>query len=61
MLDILEAAVIPFLENIALWHERDISHSSVERILAPDVTIATDFALSRMVMIIKTLLYIQKK
>ena len=35
----------PALENVALWHERDISHSSVERVIAPDATIALDFAL----------------
>jgi len=44
---IVRAAVIPALENIALWHERDISHSAVERVLAPDATIALDFALAR--------------
>ena len=48
------------MENIALWHERDISHSSVERILAPDVTIATDFAISRLTYIIKNLLVYPK-
>jgi adenylosuccinate lyase len=36
------------LENVALWHERDISHSSVERVIAPDATIALDFALARL-------------
>ena len=41
------------MENIVLWHERDISHSSVERILAPDITIATDFALDRLNEIVK--------
>jgi adenylosuccinate lyase len=41
-------AVVPALENIALWHERDISHSSVERVIAPDATIALDFALARL-------------
>jgi adenylosuccinate lyase len=40
--------VIPALENVALWHERDISHSSVERVIAPDATIALDFALNRL-------------
>jgi adenylosuccinate lyase len=45
---IVRAAVVPALENIALWHERDISHSSVERVIAPDATIALDFALSRL-------------
>ena len=39
---------MPALENIALWHERDISHSAVERIIAPDTTIALDFALARL-------------
>src|SRR6201984_3908189 len=39
---------MPAMENVALWHERDISHSSVERVIAPDATIALDFALSRM-------------
>ena len=38
----------PALEDIALWHERDISHSSVERVIAPDATIALDFALARL-------------
>ncbi len=45
---IVRAAVTPALENVALWHERDISHSAVERIFAPDATIALDFALARM-------------
>ena len=44
---IVRAAVTPALENIALWHERDISHSAVERVFAPDATIALDFALAR--------------
>ncbi|WP_159999465.1 adenylosuccinate lyase [Roseomonas sp. 18066] len=39
---------LPALENVALWHERDISHSSVERVIGPDATIALDFALSRL-------------
>ena len=43
------------MENIALWHERDISHSSVERIFAPDITIAMDFALNRLTNIIENL------
>ena len=38
----IRSSVIPSLENVVLWHERDISHSSVERIMAPDITIATD-------------------
>ena len=51
----IRSAVIPSLENIVVWHERDISHSSVERIMAPDITIATDFALTRLKGIIKNL------
>ncbi len=46
---------LPALENIALWHERDISHSSVERVIAPDATIALDFALSRLAGMIERL------
>ena len=57
----IRSAVIPSMENIVLWHERDISHSSVERILAPDITIATDFALSRMATIIKKLVIYPEK
>ena len=44
---LVRAHVVPALENVALWHERDISHSSVERVIAPDATIALDFALAR--------------
>ena len=44
---IVRSAVIPALENVALWHERDISHSSVERFIGPDSTITLDFALVR--------------
>jgi adenylosuccinate lyase len=44
---LVRASVTPALENVALWHERDISHSSVERVMAPDATIALDFALAR--------------
>ena len=44
---LVRAAVVPALEDVALWHERDISHSSVERVIAPDATIALDFALAR--------------
>ena len=40
--------VIPAMENVALWHERDISHSSVERNIGPDATVTLDFALNRM-------------
>jgi len=45
---IVRAAAVPALENVTLWHERDISHSSVERVIAPDATIALDFALVRL-------------
>jgi adenylosuccinate lyase len=45
---VVRAAVTPALENVTLWHERDISHSSVERVIAPDATIALDFALARL-------------
>jgi adenylosuccinate lyase len=46
---------MPALENVALWHERDISHSSVERVIGPDATIALDFALARLTEIVKGL------
>jgi adenylosuccinate lyase len=52
---VVRGAVIPFMENVALWHERDISHSSVERMLAPDVTVALDFALARLTGVIEKL------
>jgi adenylosuccinate lyase len=45
---IVRSAVTPALEDVALWHERDISHSSVERMIGPDATITLDFALSRL-------------
>ena len=50
---IVRAAVIPALENVALWHERDMSHSSVERVIGPDATSALDFALRRLAGIIR--------
>mgnify|MGYP000729615600 FL=1 len=53
---IVRASVIPAMENVALWHERDISHSSVERVFAPDASIALDFAIARMNNVIKNLL-----
>ncbi len=46
---------IPAMENVALWHERDISHSSVERIIAPDATITLDFLLARLTSVIENL------
>ncbi len=51
----IRGLIIPALENIVLWHERDISHSSVERIIAPDSTITLDFILSRLENIIDKL------
>jgi len=57
---VIRAAVPPALENVALWHERDISHSAVERIMAPDACIALDFALMRLTTIIdKSIVYPQ--
>jgi adenylosuccinate lyase len=53
---IVRAAVVPALENVALWHERDISHSAVERVFGPDATIALDFALNRMAGLIENLM-----
>ena len=54
----VRSSVIPALENIALWHERDISHSSVERAIGPDTTITLDFALHRLTGVIdKMLIY----
>jgi adenylosuccinate lyase len=47
--------VTPALENVALWHERDISHSSVERVIAPDTTIHLDFALRRLASLLERL------
>ena len=52
----VRSAVVPALENIALWHERDISHSSVERMIGPDATITLDFALARLTGVIDKLL-----
>jgi len=52
----VRSAVTPALENVALWHERDISHSSVERYIGPDATITLDFALARMTGVIDKLL-----
>jgi adenylosuccinate lyase len=47
--------VTPALENVALWHERDISHSSVERMIGPDATVTLDFALARLTGVIDKL------
>ncbi|WP_213683932.1 adenylosuccinate lyase [Roseicyclus sp.] len=51
----VRAAVVPAMENVALWHERDISHSSVERMIGPDATITLDFALARLTSVIDKL------
>ncbi|MHA1538329.1 MAG: adenylosuccinate lyase [Alphaproteobacteria bacterium] len=53
---LVRAAAVPALENVALWHERDISHSSVERGIGPDATVTLDFALSRLTAVIDKLL-----
>jgi adenylosuccinate lyase len=53
---VVRAAVVPALENVALWHERDISHSSVERFIGPDATITLDFALARLTGVVDKLL-----
>ena len=53
---VVRSAVTPALENVALWHERDISHSSVERYIGPDATITLDFALVRLTGVIDKLL-----
>ena len=45
---VVRSAVVPAMENVALWHERDISHSSVERMIGPDATVTLDFALMRL-------------
>ena len=52
---VVRSAVVPAMENVALWHERDISHSSVERIIAPDATVTLDFALARLAGVVDTL------
>jgi adenylosuccinate lyase len=52
----VRSAVIPAMEDVALWHERDISHSSVERMIGPDATVTLDFALARLAGVIDKLL-----
>ncbi len=52
---IVRSAVIPAMENIALWHERDISHSAVERMIGPDTTVTLDFALHRLAGVVEKL------
>ena len=53
---LIRMSVIPSLENIALWHERDISHSSVERVIGPDTTVILDFALTRLSLLMENLI-----
>lgn len=57
---IVRSAVVPALENVALWHERDISHSSVERMFGPDATVTLDFALARLTNVIENLVVHEK-
>ena len=52
---LVRSTVTPALENVTLWHERDISHSSVERVIAPDATVGLDFALSRLADVVEKL------
>ena len=52
---LVRMAAVPAMENVALWHERDISHSSVERMIAPDATVTLDFALARLTEVIDNL------
>lgn len=52
---VVRAAAIPAMENVALWHERDISHSSVERMIGPDATVTLDFALGRLASVVDKL------
>ena len=58
---IVRSAVTPALENIALWHERDISHSSVERNIGPDANVTLDFALVRLTNILDNMIVYPKK
>ena len=57
----VRSMVIPALENISLWHERDISHSSVERNIGPDANITIDFALNRLANILDNMIVYPKK
>ncbi|MTI09203.1 adenylosuccinate lyase [Curvivirga aplysinae] len=52
---LVRSSVVPAMENVALWHERDISHSSVERMIGPDATVTLDFALARLTGVVKNL------
>ena len=53
---LVRMAVVPAMENVALWHERDISHSSVERMIGPDATVTLDFALARLTGVVDKLI-----
>jgi adenylosuccinate lyase len=57
----VRAYALPAMENVALWHERDISHSSVERYIGPDATITLDFALHRMAGVVEKLVVYPKR
>jgi adenylosuccinate lyase len=57
---VVRAYVTPALENVVLWHERDISHSSVERVIGPDATVTLDFALNRLAGVIDKLVVYPK-
>ena len=57
----IRAYALPALENVALWHERDISHSSVERFIGPDATITLDFALARLTGVVDKLLVYRER
>jgi adenylosuccinate lyase len=58
---LVRSAVVPALENVALWHERDISHSSVERMIGPDATVTLDFALDRLEGLVRNLVVFKAK
>ena len=58
---LIRSCVIPALENVSLWHERDISHSAVERNIGPDANITTDFALVRLANILNNIIVYPKK
>ena len=58
---LVRISVVPAMENVALWHERDISHSSVERGIGPDTTIHLDFALHRLAGVIENLVVYPEK
>jgi adenylosuccinate lyase len=58
---LVRANAVAAMENVALWHERDISHSSVERVIAPDSTILVDFMLHRLTNVLETLLVYSEK